>query len=261
MATVFLAEWCGAVVAAKCIRQNPDANLRQEFVAETATMSKLRHPNIVQLLAASFEPNLQLILEYCALGSLFDSLAKIREEGPESLPWLNEDRKPIMALDIARGLMYLHTRSPPLVHRDIKSLNVLITAHYTCKLADFGLSTVSPESALIGSLAYLAPEVLLGEPASLKTDIYALALTFWELFSEEEIFPDFQFAKDIANAVLDRNIRPPLASIPVEYVDLISSCWDTLPENRPPADVVYTYLSQLISLSNPLSSTESDTFS
>jgi serine/threonine protein kinase len=81
--------------------------------------SKLRHPNIVPFLGACVEPEFCLITEFMERGSLFDVLAK----NPD-LPWY---RKVSFCWDIAKGVLYLHTRNPPIIHRDIKSLNILVS--------------------------------------------------------------------------------------------------------------------------------------
>jgi serine/threonine protein kinase len=77
----------------------------------------LRHPNIVQFLGACCEPEFCLITEFMDRGSLFDVI------GTEQLSWR---RKVDMTMDIVRGMVYLHTRNPPIIHRDIKSLNILV---------------------------------------------------------------------------------------------------------------------------------------
>lgn len=95
-------------------------------------MEALRHPNIVMFLGACTKPpNFAIVLEYCARGSLWSTIQNL----DISLSW--EDRRKF-ALDTARGVNYLHTCSPPIIHRDLKSLNLLLDDSYKVKLADFG---------------------------------------------------------------------------------------------------------------------------
>lgn len=95
-------------------------------------MESLRHPNIVTFLGVCTKfPNLAIILEYCANKSLWSLLQN------KKIPLSWEIRKRL-ALDIAKGMNYLHSFEIPIIHRDLKSLNVLIDESYRAKLADFG---------------------------------------------------------------------------------------------------------------------------
>jgi len=99
-------------------------------------MEVIRHPNVVLFLGACTKPpNLCIILEYCSRGSLWSLLHDL------SIKMTWEYRKKF-ALDIAKGVYYLHTNSQPILHRDLKSLNVLLDHALTAKLADFGWTRV-----------------------------------------------------------------------------------------------------------------------
>lgn len=246
-ATVYLGEWCLSLVAVKCIR-NAFVEEREAFIQETALMLKLRHPNIVQLLAASFTPDYQLILEYCEVGCLYDVLELVRTEGPSAVPWFNEERQHEMAMDVCRGLSYLHTRDPPIIHRDLKSHNVLITSYFVCKIADFGVSQNvnpatdedDPSPQMVGTLFYLAPEIFDRKLYSISSDIYALGLTLWEILSVEELFVGMSpFEARRLNA------RPDLSQVSASFADVLSSCWATEPEQRPSAAFVYRVFAQI----------------
>ena len=90
-------------------------------------------------------------------------------------------------LDIARGLEYLHTRKPSIIHRDCKSSNILITAKGTAKIADFGLakvkqSTRSMVRSLVGTVNWQAPELWHAHPKyNHKVDVFSCAMVFWEM--------------------------------------------------------------------------------
>lgn len=113
-------------------------------VKELGLLRDLRHPNIVHFIGVSIpkEPlssvPVMIVTELCANGDLFDYIRGVSH--PPFLSMLE------IMLGISRGLEYLHTRTPGIIHRDIKSSNVLITANGTAKLNDFGLARVSQRS-------------------------------------------------------------------------------------------------------------------
>ena len=92
-----------------------------------------------------------------------------------------------MALDIARGLEYLHTRKPSIIHRDCKSSNILITAKGTAKIADFGLAKVKQSTrsmirSLVGTVNWQAPELWHAHPQyNHKVDVFSCAMVYWEM--------------------------------------------------------------------------------
>ena len=108
-----------------------DDSLKQEFVEEVMVMSKLSHPNIVRFLGANMlPPHLFFAMELCE-SSLYNELHVVRR--------MYEIREMLSMMEgVARAMQYLHERSPPIIHRDVKSLNLLIAAGGTLKLCDFG---------------------------------------------------------------------------------------------------------------------------
>lgn len=96
----------------------------------------MRHPNIVQILGAAIKPpHLYIVLELCENGSLYFVLQT------KSIS-LSFKQKIAMATDTAKGMAYLHSRNPPVIHRDLKTQNILVSKGYLCKVGDFGLSRV-----------------------------------------------------------------------------------------------------------------------
>jgi len=114
-------------------------------------MESLRHPNIVMFLGACTKPpNLAIVLEYCSRGSLWSIL-----QNPDlKLSW--DDRRR-MAIDAARGVNYLHSFPTPVLHRDLKSLNLLLDENFRVKVADFGWTRTmaSTMTGKIGNLFFL----------------------------------------------------------------------------------------------------------
>lgn len=178
-ATVFKGEWRGTDVALKVVHQDKvDTN---EFVVEMDIISRLHHPNILQFLGActtSFSPRL-IVMEYMTNGTLE---TKNKE--------LSHVQKVLIAKDIARGLAYLHNRKPDcIIHRDLKPNNILLTASYKAKIADFGLSCLRPESSELynmtsetGTYRYMAPEVLTHKPYNAKVDIWSFGVILFFMF-------------------------------------------------------------------------------
>uniref|UniRef100_A0A2P2KJL1 non-specific serine/threonine protein kinase n=1 Tax=Rhizophora mucronata TaxID=61149 RepID=A0A2P2KJL1_RHIMU len=143
--TVHRAEWHGSDVAVKILmEQDFDAEHFEEFLREVAIMKGLRHPNIVLFMGAVTQPpKLSIVTEYLSRGSLYRLLHK---SGAREV--LDLRRRLNMAYDVAKGMNYLHNRNPPIVHRDLKSPNLLVDKKYTVKVCDFGLSRLKANTFL-----------------------------------------------------------------------------------------------------------------
>ncbi|XP_022743313.1 serine/threonine-protein kinase CTR1-like isoform X2 [Durio zibethinus] len=181
--TVHRAEWNGSDVAVKILmEQDLHAERFKEFLSEVAIMKCLRHPNIVLFMGAVTQPpNLSIVTEYLSRGSLYKLLHK-----PGVREVLDERRQLSMAYDVAKGMNYLHRRNPPIVHRDLKSPNLLVDKKYTVKVCDFGLSRLKANTFLssktaAGTPEWMAPEVLRDEPSNEKSDVYSFGVILWEL--------------------------------------------------------------------------------
>lgn len=146
-------------------------------------MESLRHPNVVLFYGACVKyPNLGIVMEYCENKSLDILLANKSID----LPW--DERKRI-ALEIATGMNYLHCFKPkPIIHRDLKSLNILIDECLRAKIGDFGWTRLKAEkmTKMIGSHQWMAPEVITGEQYSEKADIFSYGIILWEIAAREK---------------------------------------------------------------------------
>ena len=170
---VYKALWKGDVVAVKQVRSDRLENregAKKDFMKELSLMLSLRHRHIVNCYGGSCDPELVLVMELMERGSLNDCL----RDRPEEFAWAQLGQK--ILCDAAKGLVYLHSFSPPIAHFDIKPLNVLISADNTGKLADVGLTrqmmaTVTMPQGWTPS--YAAPEVLQRLGANEKSDIYS----------------------------------------------------------------------------------------
>ncbi len=166
------------------VAAQPPPKALKEFKTEVAALRKLPpHPNVVRLIGACTNPGMAIVYEYMPQGTLFHAL---RSQLPLSL----RDRLNL-ALDCAKGLQHLHNNS--ILHRDIKSHNILLDLHQgrlRAKLGDLGCSRVLAETGdeamaktELGTAGYVAPEVLYGVPYAFPADVFSLGVLLFELFA------------------------------------------------------------------------------
>ena len=225
-------------VAIKVIRiQYLDERMKGDFTKEISMMYQIRYDHILNIFGACIEPGkYALVVEYMSLGSLFDVLKdkKLQLEWP--------DRRSI-AIQMTRGVNYLHKLQKPIIHRDIKSLNILMTElsgnRFLVKVADFGLAKIrletsrqSSRSSSVGTLPWKAPELLKMGKHTEASDIYALGVVLWELATECEPYEEADDAT-ISAFVLRGDRLPIPKNIPSSFADLISRAWVHEPERRP----------------------------
>lgn len=162
------------------------------FDSELSLLSRLQHKHLVGLLGFCQEKDERLLVyEYASNGALHDHLhAKTNTEKTSSV--LNSWKMRIkIALDAARGIQYLHDYAvPPVIHRDIKSSNILLDSNWTGKVSDFGLSLLGPTSdqesvptKAVGTVGYIDPEYYALNELTLKSDVYGLGVVLLELLT------------------------------------------------------------------------------
>uniref|UniRef100_A0A1J3GSR7 non-specific serine/threonine protein kinase n=1 Tax=Noccaea caerulescens TaxID=107243 RepID=A0A1J3GSR7_NOCCA len=246
--TVHRAEWHGSDVAVKILSiQDFHDDQFREFLREVAIMKRVRHPNVVLFMGAVTErPRLSIITEYLPRGSLFRLIHR-----PASGELLDQRRRLRMALDVAKGLNYLHCLNPPVVHWDLKSPNLLVDKNWTVKVCDFGLSrfkanTFIPSKSVAGTPEWMAPEFLRGEPTNEKSDVYSFGVVLWELITLQQPWNGLSPAQ-VVGAVAFQNRRliiPPNTS-PV-LVTLMEACWADEPAQRPAFGGIVDTLKKLL---------------
>lgn len=231
--TVYHGLWYGSDVAVKVFsRQEYSDELIHSFRQEVSLMKRLRHPNVLLFMGAVTSPQrLCIVTEFLPRGSLF----RLLQRNTTKLDWR---RRILMALDIARGMSYLHHCNPPIIHRDLKSSNLLVDKHWTVKVGDFGLSRLKHETYLTtktgkGTPQWMAPEVLRNEPSDEKSDVYSFGVILWEL-ATEKIPWDSLNSMQVIGAVGFMNQR---LEIPKEvdprWAAIVESCWHSDPQCRP----------------------------
>ncbi|GLD96655.1 hypothetical protein PINS_up005338 [Pythium insidiosum] len=235
---VLLADYHGTQVVLKRLAHSvctPDG--LKDYKARVEMLSMLRHPNIVLFIGATFDnvANVGIVFEYLERGDVY---ALLRSN--IALSWSDPLLK--IATDVALGVSYLHNCDPPLVHRDLKSSNLLCTATYSCKISDFGESKrlVGGEglfSTIVGTPYWLAPEVLREEKYSVQVDCYSFGVVLIELETRRDPYYDASEkfnTIDIMLRVARGDLRP---TIPVSCGprrrDLIMRCLDADPSRRP----------------------------
>ncbi|KAI3461252.1 hypothetical protein Pfo_017915 [Paulownia fortunei] len=159
-----------------------------EFESEIAVLSKVRHRHLVSLLGYSAEGDERLLVyEYMPQGALSRHLFRWESLGLEPLSWT---RRLNIALDVARGLEYLHTLAhQSFIHRDLKSANILLDDDFRAKVSDFGLVKLAPDrersvaTRLAGTFGYLAPEYAVTGKITTKVDVFSFGVVLMELLT------------------------------------------------------------------------------
>uniref|UniRef100_A0A7S1MJW8 Protein kinase domain-containing protein n=1 Tax=Neobodo designis TaxID=312471 RepID=A0A7S1MJW8_NEODS len=211
-----------------------DARSREGFRREVELLTKFRHENIVMFKGAVIDADVSAMLTELCTESLFDRL----ERTSAPIPWPVRLR---WARDIAKGMTYLHTRTPAVVHRDLKSMNVLLDGSGTVKLCDFGIARLREHTFVMtqhiaGSPSWMAPEVLRGDDFGPASDVYSFGVVLWELLMRQVPWPNKNMAQLVglvgfAGSTLELPDRAP-EGCPPQFIDIIRSCF-AKPEDRP----------------------------
>ncbi|KAB5574526.1 hypothetical protein DKX38_001720 [Salix brachista] len=265
----------GQLIAIKRCRQG-SVQGGPEFNAEIEVLSRVHHKNVVNLVGFCFERGEQiLIYEFARNGNLRDSLSGL------SGVWLDWMRRLKVALGAARGLAYLHELvNPRIIHRDVKSANILLDECLNAKVADFGLSRPMDNSDLIlsttqvkGTVGYIDPEYQKSLLLTEKSDVYGFGVVLLELVTGRKPFERGRFLvaevrssmdreKDVYNhhELLDPNIG--LDTKPKgldKIVDLAMKCVQEKGSDRPTMGGVVKEIENILHLAglNPDAESES----
>jgi len=249
---VYKGEWRGLIVAIKRF-SHLDENKKKLVENEFKAMTKLHHPNIIQLLGIIQKP-FSIVMEYLPEGSLSMYLKKH--------PWTSFDRKLLFMMDIAKGLAYLHARKPSfIIHRDIKPTNFLVTKDLQIKIADFGICKILETDLIqksqenlqyiqdihatsnVGTLYYMAPELVVKQKIthySASVDIYSFGSVMYEIFEGRKIFHFCENREEFIG-ILSKHYQPRIQKSLPFIKKIILDCLSHNPLKRPTALGVLKY--------------------
>uniref|UniRef100_A0A2P2IWQ5 non-specific serine/threonine protein kinase n=2 Tax=Rhizophora mucronata TaxID=61149 RepID=A0A2P2IWQ5_RHIMU len=249
------------------IKRAEEASLQgqKEFLTEIKLLSRLHHRNLVSLVGYCDEESEQmLVYEFMPNGTLRDWLsAKATEE-------LNFKMRLKIALDSAKGILYLHTEAqPPVFHRDIKASNILLDSKLTAKVADFGLSRLvyalddegnmpsHVSTAVRGTPGYLDPEYCLTRKFTDKSDVYSIGIVFLELLTGmrpishgKNIVREVNMAhkSGMMFSIIDSRMGSHPAECVERFMGLALGCCNDRPEKRPSMQDVVRELENILGM-------------
>lgn len=246
-AEVFRGTYNGKVVAIKQFIKNRwlDPKEQVRFTREVSILFKCKHENLVQLIGATFtiQPY-TIVMEYCAGLTLFEL---VHTQIELELAWVQQIK---MCNDVAAGMHYLHSLSPTIIHRDLKSLNLLLTQKIECetdvpmvKVTDFGMGRMKESGAdswgkmtkEAGTLHWMAPEVFDCTEYDEKVDVYSYAMVLFEIICREVPFDEEDPIR--IGILVVRGGRPDMEAVPPDCPPLLESlmvsCWAGNPQERP----------------------------
>lgn len=221
----------------------------EEMRHEMGVLRALRHDNIVNFIGVCYkEKHLSIVTELCENGDLYEYMKRT--------PRPPFAQQMAMMHDIAHGVAYLHSRRPPIVHRDLKSQNILVSGSKRAKINDFGLARIVPNRNTLlhtkcGTPNWQAPEMWASTPSyTEKVDVYACGLIFWEILQwAHEPFPYHNMKEaELYRKVRDHNARPDLNKLvrryPSSLLVLIARMWDGDSQKRPSMNTVLDHLNE-----------------
>jgi Protein tyrosine and serine/threonine kinase/TIR domain len=238
---VYKCKWDNAMVAVKTLQKIEDDDpqaVMAEFMVEMKLMSKLRHVNIVAFLGASITaPKLAIILEFMPGGSLYRAIHRRRRNNLGAFPLL---KSLWIAYGIAKGMTYLHSQYPVVIHRDLKSPNILLGTNVReVKITDFGLSRLRVQSFVNtgpgGTPEWMAPELLRQDPFNEQSDVFSFGVILWELVMCEKPWRDdhpMQIVFKVGSRGEKLDTPSPEMCIP-EVREMIVKCFADDPVSRP----------------------------
>ncbi|XP_047330063.1 receptor protein kinase TMK1-like [Impatiens glandulifera] len=245
----------------------------EEFKSEIAVLTKVRHRHLVALLGYCLEGNERLLVyEYMPQGTLSRHLFQWKEEGLKPLEWA---KRLTLALDVARGVEYLHGLAhQSFIHRDLKPSNILLGDDMRAKVADFGLVRLAPEgkdfvvTKLAGTFGYLAPEYAVTGRVTTKIDVFAIGVILMELVTGRKALDETQKEESVhlvhwfRRSMIDKEAFPKAVDPTIELdegtlgsvrtvAELAGYCCSREPTQRPDMGHVVNVLSSLSELWKP----------
>jgi serine/threonine protein kinase len=243
-AEVYSGTWKKTPVAIKKLRVSLSVSEQQEvfedLIKECTLLSTLDHPNILTFIGLSVKaPNFAIVTEFMSRGSLWNILHPPSNQKEKiQLSW--PLRVHIMK-QIARGMSFLHACDPPIIHRDLKSHNILIDEKWNCKVADFGMSRVkflTEKMTRVGTPQWMAPEVLRQESYSEKADVWSFGVVMWELITLRAPFAGHTPLQVITMVAHQNKILPVPVNCDPVLAEIMQKCWLQAFRDRPSFDEI-----------------------
>lgn len=228
----------GEIVVLKRILSKNSSKIKQSFIREVSIMADVNHPFLLELIGFSIKNPLTIVTKYYQNGSLFNYRQSQRGKIK-----LNSTQRTLIAMGIAHSMMYLHSLG--IIHRDLKSLNVLLDDQLLPKLCDFGIARyVSYSSNLmthqVGTALWMAPEMFLNDQNyGPEVDVYSYSIILYELLTND--IPWANLNRDMMmKKVFVEQRRPELPkNAPSSLKSLIKMCWSQDPKSRPSFREIY----------------------
>ncbi|EOA23507.1 hypothetical protein CARUB_v10016698mg [Capsella rubella] len=246
------------------IKRGEETSLQseKEFLNEIDLLSRLHHRNLVSLLGYSSDIGEQmLVYEYMPNGNVRDWLSVVLHyDAANAMDTLSFSMRSHVALGSAKGILYLHTEAnPPVIHRDIKTSNILLDCQLHAKVADFGLSRLAPafgegdvepahvSTVVRGTPGYLDPEYFMTQQLTVKSDVYSFGVVLLELltgmhpfFEGTHIIREARMAYECGTvlSVADSRMGQYSPDKVKKLAELALWCCEDRPETRPPMSKV-----------------------
>lgn len=243
--TVYKGMWLGTDIAVKKIKQKES---NKYIVREIQVLVKLRHPNVISIMAVCIHfDDVYILMEYFKSETLRSVLFV---ESVKDNYNLDHNKKYDICTQLCQAVTFIHSRA--IVHKDIKPENILLNSHLQLKLCDMGFSKYEgmPSELLSavgnchGTLLYMAPELLIDEqPSTIKSDVWALACVIVEMFTEDFVW-DAHFSFDLREKIVNlmkTNRKPKLDQVPQNLRRILSSCFNSDPIQRPQSSTLLDF--------------------
>ncbi|XP_045803745.1 leucine-rich repeat receptor protein kinase HPCA1 [Trifolium pratense] len=268
----------GQLVAVKRA-QNESMQGGLEFKTEIELLSRVHHKNLVSLIGFCFEQGEQiLVYEYVVNGTLTDALSG---KSGIRLDWI---RRLKIALGTARGLDYLHEQAnPPIIHRDVKSTNILLDERLNAKVSDFGLSKPLSDGAkgymttqVKGTMGYLDPEYYMTQQLTEKSDVYSFGVLMLELITARRPIERGKYIVKVVRNSLDKTkelyglkeILDPIIDFKEslnsfeKFIDITMKCVEDSSSNRPSMNYAFKEIENMLLLAgtNPNAASASSSY-